>query len=563
MAKCTPWHAIAKALEAEGVEYVFGLPGNPQNLIEDLTDHTNIKFVLVRNEPWAVSCAYAYARVSGKPGIVFTNPGPGITNLATGLLEATCGSVPVIAIANGVVANQNGMGAFQELDSVALMKPVTKWAVRAHDTTQMPWIMQRAFTQARNGRPGAVFIDVPSDTCSEPVEMATDICPTLGRIRTRPEAADVEAAVKLISQAKRPVMICGSGAVSAAAFDQVRELSRAATMPVFATPGGRGIMAETEDLFMGLTGLYFSESGKAVFEKADLVFSIGSRLEAFSTLSWSIFPEEARFIQLDIDADTIAMNWRPDAALVCDAALGLHDLLAAGGTSLDGGGREDWIHEVFSLKDADLAATEAEAAEPAIPIRPPFVLAALNRVFGHDTILMKENGGADLWCYYWPYYKVLDAGDCVPMAEQTAMGFGVTGSIGAKLANPSKNVVCVTGDGAMQMAMMELATAAEWKCGVTWIVFNNQAFGWPQYTQVLKDQEFVATAFGIATDLPAIAEAQGCKGISVTDPADLELALTTALAANREGIPVLIDVTIERHYYTRHFQEVSLTKIHD
>ena len=563
MTKRTPWYVIAKALKAEGVEYVFGLPGNPQNLIEDLTNHTNIKFVLVRNEPWAVSTAYAYARISGKPGIVFSNPGPGITNLVTGLLEATSGCVPVIAIANGVVADQNGMGAFQELDSVALMKPVTKWAVRAHDTTQMPWIMQRAFTLARNGRPGAVFIDVPSDTCSEPVEMCSEVSTHVGRMRTRPDADAVQAAKTLIKAAKRPIMICGSGAVSAAAFDQVRKLSRAASMPVFATPGGRGVMAEDDDFFMGLSGLYFSECGKSVFAKADLVLSVGSRLEAFSTLAGSIFPDGARFVQLDIDADTIAMNWRPDVALVCDAALGLDDLLAGDAAVLGGEDRKDWIDDVQKIKKADLANAEADAAKPSTPIRPPFVLAALNRVFGNNTILVKENGATDLWSYYWPYYKVLDAGDCVPMAEQTAMGFGVTGTIGAKLADPSKNVVCVSGDGAMQMAMMELATAAEWKCGVTWIVFNNQAFGWPQYTQVLKGQDFVATAFNVAADLPAIAEAQGCVGISVVDPQDVELALETALAKNRAGVPVLIDITVARHDYTPHFQDIGRTKIHD
>ncbi len=560
--KCTPWHAIAKALEAEGVEYIFGLPGNPQNLIEDLVAHTRIKFVLVRTELWAVSCAYAYARASGKPGVVFSNPGPGITNLVTGLLEATSGCIPLIAIANGVVENHDGMGAFQELDSVALMKPVTKWAVRAHDTGKIPWIMQRAFSLAVNGRPGAVFIDIPSDTGSVPVDMP-EYAPHPGRHRMRPDPEAAAGAAAMIAQAKRPVMICGSGAVSAGAAGQVATVSRTAGIPVFVTPGGRGICPETDDLFMGLVGLYFSECGKRYFETADLVISVGSRLEAFSTLSWSIFPEGARFIQVDIDADTIAMNWRPDVAVVGDAALALDDVLAELTPRIDTAARDTRIEEVRAAKAPDLEAVDAMGAQAVTPIRPPFVLAAVNKVFGRDTILVKENGGTDLWCYFWPHYRVLDVGDCIPLAEQTAMGFGVTGTIGAKLARPDKNVVCITGDGALQMAMMELATAAEWKCGVTWVVFNNQAFGWPQYTQVLKGQDFVATGFDVAADLPAIAEAQGCRGIRVADPAQVEPALEAALAANREGIPALIDIDIARHDYTEHFQSVSKLRIHD
>ncbi len=561
--RCTAWHAIAKALAAEGVEYVFGLPGNPQNLIEDLVAHTGIKFVLVRNEPWAVALAYAYARVSGKPGIVFSNPGPGTTNLVTGLLEATCGCVPVIAIANSVVQAHDGMGAFQELDTMALMKPVTKWAFRIHDPRRTNWVMQRAFSLARNGRPGAVFIDLPSDVAAEKVEMEMPYRPHLGRQRTRPEASAATAAAELIARAERPLLLCGSGAVSAGASAAVGALSEAAGIPVFATPGGRGIMAEDSELFYGLVGLYFTEGGKAYYDSADLIVSVGSRLEAFSTLSWSAFPKGAKFIQVDIDADTIAMNWRPDVAVVGDAALALEDIAAALRPLIEPAARAQRVSQVAQARAAFLEGTDREGAEKRSPIRPPQVLAAINRVFGKDTILVKENGATDLWCYYWPYYKVLDAGDCVPMAEQTAMGFGVTGTIGAKLARPDKKVVCVAGDGALQMAMMEMATAAEWKCGVTWVVFNNQAFGWPQYTQVLKQQEFVGTQFKVAADLPAIARAQGCEGIRVDDPEQVEPALHAALAANERGVPVLLDFHVARHDYTKHFMETQKLRIHD
>ena len=186
-------------------------------------------------------------------------------------------------------------------------------------------------------------------------------------------------------------------------------------------------------------------------------------------------------------------------------------------------------------------------------LRTPQILHALNAIFGRDTIMVHENGGADLWSYYWPHYKVLDVGDDVPMAEQTAMGMGVIGAIAAKLARPGKKVVCVTGDSAMQMAMMELATAAEQKCGVTWIVLNNQALGWPQYLQVLEKRPRVATDFAVSPDFALLAEAQGCKGLTVSTAAEIEAALSEALRSNRRGVPVLIDCRIPKHDYPPHF----------
>ncbi|MEP0275120.1 MAG: thiamine pyrophosphate-dependent enzyme, partial [Nitratireductor sp.] len=190
------------------------------------------------------------------------------------------------------------------------------------------------------------------------------------------------------------------------------------------------------------------------------------------------------------------------------------------------------------------------------PIRVPRVLDAVNRIFGRDTILMKENGGADLWCYYWPHYRVLDVDDCVPMGEQTAMSMGIIGAIGAKLAKPDKKIVCFAGDGAMQMSLAELATAAELKCGITWVVLNNHAFGWVQYNQLLGKKPFVATGFEVNSDFAQIARAQSCLGIKVERADQIDAAVAEALKANAEGVPALIDVAIEPHHYHEHFERV-------
>jgi len=553
--KRTPWNGVVQALQAEGVEYVFGVPGDPRHLIQDLVSGSKIKFVLVRHEASAIPAAYGYARVTGKVGICFASPGPGTGNLVTGLLEATSGCMPVIALANGTENRSEGMGAFQELDAQSLMRPVTKWAARVTDPARIPWVMQRAFTLAVNGKPGAVFIEIPSDIGLKIAEI--DVYqPSLGRQRMRPDELSVKAAAKLLGQSQRPLLLCGSGAVASRAADQVKAFSEETGIPVFTTPGGRGIISEAHDLSLGQVGLYFTDVGKSYYDKADLILSIGSRLEAFSTGSWQFFPQHAKFIQLDIDPNTIAMNWRPDVALIGDAALALSDILTEMKPTLNPDRRDARLEEIITAKTKYFKTIGKEINHTQQPIRPLQVVAAINKIFNHNTILVNENGATDLWSYYWPYYRVLDVGDCVPMAEQTAMGFGVVAAIGAKLGKPDKKVVCVTGDGALQMSMMELATAAELKCGVTWVVMNNQCLGWPQYRQVLSNQPMVGTKFEVSPDFVALAESQGCKGIRVTKPAQVEPALTEALSVNGEGTPVLIDCHIAKHDYPKHFIDV-------
>jgi len=554
-----PWRAVVEALKAEGVRYVFGLPGNPKHFVYDLTEHSDIRFVLTRDEKSAVACAYAWGRLTGSPGVVFSNPGPGITNLVTGLLEATSGSVPLVALSNGVVQRHDGMGAFQELDSRTLMQPVTKWSHRVTDITRVPWVMQRAFTIASNGRPGATYVEIPSDLTGTSAPMP-DYVRSVPRVRMRPEPNAVKEAARLIAAARKPTILCGGGAIVAGAYDEVQRLAERIGAAVLTTPSGRGIYAEDGPLALGQVGLYFTTAGKKWYDESDLVIVVGSRLEAFSTNNWAFYPGSAKLIRIDNDPEALSLNWRAAVDLGGDAALALADIdaeLASSGYPA----QTRRVEEIAGIGRRFREAAVTEARATAHPIRPPQLLEAVNRIFGHDTVLMKENGAADLWCYYWPYYQVLDRGDCVAMGEQTAMGMGAIGAIGAKLARPDKQVVCFIGDGAMQMAMLEIATAVENRCGVTWVVLNNQAFGWVQYNQVLTGRPFVGTAFEQATDLAAVARAQGGHGIRLESPDKVDEAFRQARELNAKGIPVLIDAQIARHDYYKDFVEIHRSGI--
>ena len=356
------------------------------------------------------------------------------------------------------------------------------------------------------------------------------------------------------------MIVCGSGAVVAGAAPEVAAIADRLGAAVMTTPSGRGIYAEDGPNALGQIGLYFTAAGKAWYDAADVVLVLGSRLEAFSTNSWALYPGQAKIVQVDVDPLAIGLNWQPSVGLVGDVALALRDLLAA----LDRRGHrrdDDRAQRLAATSRAYVEHCIEEARQPRKPVRARQLLEATNRIFGHHTILMKENGGADLWCYYWPYYRVLDVGDCVPMAEQTAMGMGAIGAIGAKMARPDKQVVCFVGDGAMQMSIVELATAAERKCGVTWIVLNNHAFGWVQYNQLLTGRPFVHTGFAVGSDFAAIANAQGCHGVTVTDPSQVDTALSEAKLMNKAGIPVLIDVRIAKHDYADHFVAVHRERI--
>ncbi len=552
MTRMSPWRMIVEALKAEGIDRLFGLPGNPIHLVDDLHRHSNIQNVLVRHEHSGVSLAYAYARVTGRPAVCYGNPGPGITNMATALLEAHSASLPVIALSNGTPINSDGKGAFQELDSVSFMRPVTKWATRIVSPETTPWVMQRAFSIAKNGRPGPVFIDVPSDIALQSCSMPS-YKRSLDRHMFRPDSDAIAAAAALVKKAKQPIIICGSGAVSSRAGTNITRLAESIGAALYTTPGGRGTYAEDHPLCLGQIGLYFTDAGKKYFDESDLVISFGSRLEDFSTGGWTLWPSRAKFIQIDIDPESIGLNIRPHTALVGDAELTAIDLL----TAIDNLSVKNSVSRfrvVNKLQTRYIANIQRQLKRQTKPISGRQVVGAINRVFGKDTIMVHENGGADLWSYYWPYYQVLDAGDCIPMGEQTAMGMGVIGAIAAKMAAPNKNVVCVAGDGAMQMAMMELTTAAENKCGITWVVLNNAALGWPQYIQVLEKQAKIATNFESSPEFAKMARSQNCKGIRVTEPDKVEPALRSALRANRSGIPVLVEVQIAKHDYAPHFQ---------
>lgn len=537
------WQSIVAALKGEGIRHVFGLPGG--DLFHDaLYDVPEIEPVLVRDENAAPFMAMGVARVSGRPGVCYGSPGPGVTNLISGVLEAYAACLPVVVIGASSDRGNAGMGAFQETDQMSLMKPVTKWCDRITEPERTPWVMGRAFSIAANGKPGPVYIDIPKDIGMREASIP-EYTPAVYPRRCSADPRDIEEAATLLMQSKRPLIVAGGGAVSSGAFSEVETLAELMGIPVMTTPCGRGILPEDHRLALGQVGLYFTELGERVYAEADLLMTLGSRNEDFQSGQQRFFPEGARYIQVDIDPQEIGRNWRPDVAMLGDVTLVLRDLaerLRESGADKMSQKRAEQIAEERRVFEARV---RSECQTDAVPIKTKRVVRELNDVFGRDTILVNENGSQDLWSYYWPYYKVLSVNCCVAPGEQTCMGGGCSAAIGAKLAAPSKDVVCPVGDGAFQMFMKELPTAVQHHAPVTYVVLNNNGLGWVRRGQKLRGDRFIATEFEVQPDFVRIAEASGCHGERVEKPESIRPALERALKTTRNGIPAVVDVAVD------------------
>ena len=538
------WEAIVCALRAEKTEYVFGLPGGDL-FYDSLYDAPEIKTVLVREESSGPFMAMAYARLTGKPGVCYGSSGPGVANLVPGIMEAHSACLPVIAIAGASNLANAGMGAFQEVDQISMMKPLTKWCERITLPERAPWVMRRAFSLAANGKPGPVFIEIPKDVGVVEASIPEYI-PSRHPHRSSGDPQDIEEAAVLLMKAERPVMVAGGGAVSSRAFDEVRHFAELLGIPLMTTPGGRGIIPEDHPLALGLVGLYFTEVGEKIYGDADLLMTVGSRNEDFQSGQQQFFPKGAKYIQIDIDPHEIGRNWIPDAAVVGDAKLVLQDLTTVLRNQVKGKESENnRISALLRAKEEYEDKVKAECLTDSIPIKTKRVIRELNEVFGKDTILVNENGSQDLWSYYFPYYKVLDVNACVAPGEQTCMGGGVAAAIGAKLAMPERKVVCTTGDGAFQMFMKELPTAVQHEAPVTYVVLNNFSLGWVKFNQKRRRDRSVATDFKVQPNFVQVAEACECYGERVERPGDIRPALERALKANLEGKPAVLDFIVD------------------
>ncbi|MFZ9148191.1 biosynthetic-type acetolactate synthase large subunit [Vulcanococcus sp.] len=539
-------YALMDSLRRHGVEHIFGYPGGAILPIYDELHKAEsrgwLKHILVRHEQGGTHAADAYARATGKVGVCFGTSGPGATNLVTGIATAHMDSVPMVVITGQVPRAAIGTDAFQETDIFGITLPIVKhsWVVR--DPRDIARIVAEAFLIAASGRPGPVLIDVPKDVGVEefdyiPVEPGSAV-PAGFQLPTPPQSADVEAALALIRQARRPLLYVGGGAISSGAHEVVHALAERFRLPVTTTLMGKGAFDELHPLSVGMLGMHGTAYANFAVTECDLLIAAGARFDDRVTGRLDGFAPRAQVIHIDIDAAEMGKTRKPDVPVVADVKLALEALLAASAQENSGGRTEAWLERIAQWKQHYPLVVPAPEGE----IAPQEVVAMLQEL-SPKAFFTTDVGQHQMWAA-----QFLHTGPrrWVSSAGLGTMGFGMPAAMGVQTAYPQEPVICVAGDASILMNIQELGTLSQYDLAVKVVVLNN---GWQgmvrQWQESFYGERYSASEMtGGMPNFPALAEAFGVKGVQITERSELRSSLAEALA--HPG-PAFIEVKVRRN----------------
>ena len=526
---------ICESLLREGVELMFGLPGGAiLPLYQTLPEYPQLKHVLVRHEQNAGHAADGYARASGKVGVAIATSGPGATNLVTPLATAMMDSSPVVAITGQVPRAAIGRDAFQETDTTGITLPVTKHNYLVMSAADIPRVMKEAFHIARTGRPGPVLVDVPRDVLTESAEFDY---PEEVNLRSYKPTLDghsqmIKRAARLISDARRPLLLVGHGAIIANAGAEVREVAEKAQIPVITTLLGIGAFAGDHVLNLGMPGMHGQAHNNWAIDRADLVIGVGMRFDDRVTGRISAFAPNAKVIHIDIDPAEVGKNVRVTVPIVGDAKRVMHALAK----EVERASRPEWIAEIEALRrEHPMQDSEREG------LLPQQVVREICEATGGRAVVVTGVGQHQMWAAQ--HYAFKEPGSWITSGGLGTMGFEVPAAMGAAFARPDRQVWSIAGDGGFQMTMSELATMAEHNVPVKFAILNNNNLG---LVRQLQDLFYggvrVASGYSRNPDFVKLAEAYGIWAKRVTDKSQVRSAIDEASAVDG---PALIDFHVE------------------
>ena len=542
-------HAILELLEAEGVEYVFAVPGGPLTaLFEAMQERGQMKLVLAKHEGGAAFMAASHARVRGGLAVCCGTTGPGATNALTGIASAHADSLPVLFLTGQVSTNVFGKGAIQEssvfgIDLVAVFKPVTKLSAMFPSVDRIPDLLRTAIRTAKSGRPGAVHLNMPANMLRRPVSVRA----------VRPAAqvpsavVDLEAIARtaeLLMNARRPCVLAGHGVELAGASDALMQFARSARVPVMTSPKGKGVFPETDPLSVGVLGFGGHERAEKYLQSGeiDLLLVVGSSLNEFVTNAWSLPLSGAhQLVQIDIDPTVIGRNYPVDVAVTADAGAALRELTRRSIEVADRTVKRDSgpLSHVRETTPRHLAAAMIQS--DSVPLKPQRLMKELRHAMPDDALLFVDNGTSIIWGVH--YFEIRQPRTFYIDLGLASMGAAVAGVVGGALAAPGRRCVALVGDAAFAMNGFEVHTAVDERLPIVWVVLNNNGHGMVyQGDQLMRGRDLGASQFKHALDSAAVGRSLGARGIRVTTPAELQRALADAFL--HDG-PTVIDAVID------------------
>ena len=524
---------VIECLKEQGVDTVFGYPGGTiLNIYDELYKHSDeIHHILTSHEQGAAHAADGYARSTGKVGVCFATSGPGATNLVTGIATAFMDSVPVVAVTCNVGVPLLGKDSFQEVDIAGVVMPITKHSFIVKDVTKLAKTLRRAFAIAKSGRPGPVLVDITKDVTAAKTEYTKvepkEIKPFVSEIKEE----DLEKAVEMIQEAKRPFIFVGGGAVAADAWKEVRELAHKIQAPVTDSLMGKGVFDGEDELYTGMLGMHGTKASNLGVTKCDLLITIGARFSDRVTGNTRNFARNAKVLQIDVDATEINKNILVDCSVLGDAKVILQKL----NEKISEKEHKEWIETIEELKEKYPLRYNQEG------LTGPAVIEELYRKTKGDDIITTEVGQHQMWAAQ--YYKYKMPRRFLSSGGLGTMGYGLGAAIGAKTANPDKVVINVAGDGCFRMNMNEIATATRNNMPLIQVVINNHVLGMVRQWQTLfYDHRYSNTVLNDKVDFVKLAEAMGAVGIRVTKKEELADAIKKAIELNTT---VVLDCIID------------------
>ncbi|WP_048697651.1 acetolactate synthase 3 large subunit [Erwinia piriflorinigrans] len=550
---------VVRSLIDQGVKHIFGYPGGAVlDIYDALQTVGGVDHILVRHEQGAVHMADGYARATGDVGVVLVTSGPGATNAITGIATAYMDSIPMVVLSGQVPSSLIGYDAFQECDMVGISRPVVKHSFMVKRVEDIPTVMKKAFWLAASGRPGPVVVDLPKDMMN-PANKLPYVWPDAVSMRsynptTQGHKGQIKRALQTLLAAKNPVIYAGGGVINATCHDELRQLAEALNVPVTTSLMGLGAFPGTHRQCLGMLGMHGTYEANMTMHHSDVIFAVGVRFDDRTTNNLAKYCPNATVLHIDIDPTSISKTIAADVPIVGDAKQVLQqmlELLAQNQALQDFDALRDWWQSIEQWRSRHCLEFDRTSDK----IKPQAVIETICRLTKGDAYVTSDVGQHQMFAAL--YYQFDKPRRWINSGGLGTMGFGLPAALGVKLALPEETVVCVTGDGSIQMNIQELSTALQYGIPVLVLNLNNRVLGMvKQWQDMIYSGRHSQSYMESLPDFVRLAEAYGHVGISVTRPDELEAKLEQALEQLANNRLVFVDINVDgsEHVYPMHIR---------